>query len=782
MKGVNFRVSSLPRSAYIPLMVLHFTCQIIRRLAENSNLLRKLEILKDITFGGRHQNDRVLPSGAFTWWQSLPAAKECLAKPKRDREQIRTGSVRLCAAVLVLCAGGMATASDLPPAGMRPPSSDGKVAILPGGRVAAPLGEQLPTGAGATGLAMTVSGKYLVTLNTDPEMPSLTLIENASKWVAQQIRIPSDAGSRGRIDVSGGVAFSGEHAAWVAEGSSGEVALIDLTAGERRREIELNQSGARNSFAGALVFDPRRELLYVADPANARVVIVEARTRRIVTSLDVGRPPVALALSPDGGTLYIATTSVAFADVTDSGHPKLSGSIAAGSHPAAILAAGNRIYVADGSDDSITAIDAASRRVEWQVPIRIAGMEGLRGVSPSGMGFDEKSGWLLVAETGINAVGVIDTRAGELIGHIPAGWRPTQVLIHGGNVFVANARGLHAGPPSMNEGSVSVYPLPEASELVADTNYVMRANGFIRAVQQRPLPSGIRYAMLIVKGARSFDEVLGDITHAGNGAVMGAPALAHLGSRGYADGERKRLSLQRVNVTPNQNAIAQQFSFSDNFYADAPDEAEDEAEGHRWLEGGPLWDHLSRNGIPFRKFPADRNASIPDTERAARFIQTIDAEFVKPGAALPQLLYLELPNDSIASAQPERGYLYPESAAADNDNAVGLVLEFLSKTPWWKEMAVFVTEAASSGFDHIDPHRTLLLCAGPWAKPNFVSHLNTSFPGLLKTIFEILHVPEMSLADAAAADLDDCFSAKPDYRTYQAAPEDGRIYAGPVRP
>jgi DNA-binding beta-propeller fold protein YncE len=672
----------------------------------------------------------------------------------------------------------MAAASGSPPAGVRPPSSDGKAAILPGGQVAAPLGQQLPTGAGATGLAMSVSGKYLLTVNADPEKPSLTLIENTSKGAVQQIRIPPDAESHGRIDVSGGVAFSGEHAAWVAEASSGQVALIDLTTGERRRGIDLNQSGARNSFAGALVFDPRRELLYVADPANARVAIVEARTRRIVASLDVSRPPGALALSPDGETLYIATTSIAFADVTDAGHPKLSSSIATGSHPAAILAAGSRVYVADGSDDTITDIDAAARRVEWQVPIRIAGMEGLRGVSPSGMAFDERSGWLLVAETRINAVGVIDTRAAKLLGHIPSGWRPTQVLIHGGDVFVANARGLHAGPPSMNEGSVSVYPLPGASELAADTTYVMRANGFVPAVQQRPVLSGIRYAVLIVKGARSFDEVLGDITHAGNGAVMGAPALAHLGSRGYADGERKRLSLQRVNVTPNQNALAQQFSFSDNFYADA----EDEAEGRRWLEAGPLWEHLSRNGIPFRKFPADQNAPVSDTERAVRFIQAIDAEFVKPAAELPRLLYLELPNDSIGSAQPERGYLYPESSAADNDNAVGLVLEFLSKTPWWKEMAVFVTEAASSGFDHMDPHRTVLLCAGPRAKPNFVSHTNTSFPGLRKTIFEILHVPDLSLADRAAADLDDCFSAKPDYRTYQAVPEDGRIYAAPPRP
>jgi hypothetical protein len=149
---------------------------------------------------------------------------------------------------------------------------------------------------------------------------------------------------------------------------------------------------------------------------------------------------------------------------------------------------------------------------------------------------------------------------------------------------------------------------------------------------------------------------------------------------------------------------------------------------------------------------------------------------VKTAAELTRVLYLELPNDSVGRAQPDRGYLYPESAAADNDNAVGLVLEFLSNTRWWKDMAVFVAEAAGSGFDHIDGHRTVLLCAGPWSKRKFVSHINAGFPGLLKTIFEILRVPEMDLFDAAAADLSDCFNGQPDYSTYQALPVDSRIY------
>jgi hypothetical protein len=130
----------------------------------------------------------------------------------------------------------------------------------------------------------------------------------------------------------------------------------------------------------------------------------------------------------------------------------------------------------------------------------------------------------------------------------------------------------------------------------------------------------------------------------------------------------------------------------------------------------------------------------------------------------------------LAKAQPP-AYPYPESFLADSDDALGRILEYLSGTKWWPEMTVFVTEdSAQGGIDHIDAHRTLLLCAGPWVKRSYVSHTNTSFPGLLKTIFEIFRVPPLNLFDASAAGLSDCFREMPDGARYQAAPVDKRIY------
>ena len=87
--------------------------------------------------------------------------------------------------------------------------------------------------------------------------------------------------------------------------------------------------------------------------------------------------------------------------------------------------------------------------------------------------------------------------------------------------------------------------------------------------------------VLIVKEGRSYDDVLGDIASASNGAALGAPELAHLGTSGFVDGRHVRMSLRDANVTPNQHAIARQWAFSDNFYADG----DASIDGHHWLAG-----------------------------------------------------------------------------------------------------------------------------------------------------------------------------------------------------
>ena len=264
-----------------------------------------------------------------------------------------------------------------------------------------------------------------------------------------------------------------------------------------------------------------------------------------------------------------------------------------GSSPAGVVVTAGRIFVSNSGNDSITVIDPKSNTVTAEIPIRIPGLETLRGVMPIGMAYHEQNGWLLVAEAGINAVGVIDVGARRVLGHLPAGWFPTRVGLDGDTVFVTNAKGNGSGPNGHittqgqvymsrpREGSLSIFPLPSPADLASGTDFVMEANGFTPRPVAQPLPDNIRHVVLIVKDSRTYDEVMGDENEPSARTPMGAPLLARFGTRGYVDGHKLRLSLKDVEVTPNHHAIAETWSYSDNFYADS----DASVDGHHWLVG-----------------------------------------------------------------------------------------------------------------------------------------------------------------------------------------------------
>jgi YVTN family beta-propeller protein len=548
------------------------------------------------------------------------------------------------------------------------------------------------------------------------------------------------------------------------------------------------------------------------------------------------------------------------------------------SSPSGVVATADRVYVSNAHNDSITVVEARTNQVVNEIPLRVPGLEHLRGLLPSGMAFHEATGWLLVAEAGINAVGVIDTRTGRVLGHLPAAWFPTRVALDRDTVFVAGARGHGTGPNAslrepyrdsfeglLRRGTISVFPLPAREELDGHTARVWRLNGFLPAREPSPaLPEAIRHVVLIVKSGRSFDEVLGDVTAASNGPVMAAPPLARFGRWGFVYHERAtfaaRLHLRNLNVTPNHHEMAARWAFSDNFYADS----QTSLEGHHWLvgaypnlwvatssaagfggrkafrfptaapgrlafaggaaslhpegqpEAGALWHHLERHGVSFRNYgeglelagvyagagleptgaryltnapmpePLYRNTcrtyppfttEISDQYRADRFIEDVERHYGRGGEAFPRFLYIHLPNDHTAPPRPGQGYPFQASYVADNDLALGRIVEYLSHSPWWPHMAIFITEDdAQGGMDHIDAHRTLLLLVSPYAKRNYVSRVHSSFPGLLKTVFRLLGVPPLNLFDAAASDLSDLFTREPDFTPYKATSPEVQVF------
>jgi hypothetical protein len=217
------------------------------------------------------------------------------------------------------------------------------------------------------------------------------------------------------------------------------------------------------------------------------------------------------------------------------------------------------------------------------------------------------------------------------------------------------------------------------------------------------------------------------------------------------------------------------FNFGEGFeLAGNQEEPGEKQSGARFLTNVPMPAPLYRNTS--REYPGF-NTNIPDQFRADQFIREMQEKYEHGGQPLPRFLFIHLPNDHMAETRPDDGYPFHASFVADNDRALGRIVEYLSSSPWWKEMAVFITEDdAQGGRDHIDSHRTLLVAVGPYVKRQYVSHVHASFPGLLKTVFRILGVPPLNLYDATASDLADCFTSSADLTAFHALPSDKRLF------
>jgi DNA-binding beta-propeller fold protein YncE len=633
------------------------------------------------------------------------------------------------------------------------------------------MGAQIPVGPGPAKIVASPSGRRMATANMGPERSSVTVLEQdrRGEWSLSNFLTPA----------SGGIAFQSEKSIWVSEGAGGKIRLMDVASGSGKKFLELN-----GGFSGDLALDPARSLLFAVDQARDRFVVFdthETHNAQPIAEVPGGAGLSAVALSPDGTRAYALSSNLfSVIDITNAASPKLLASIPVEGAGGSLLATKDAVFISNLRDDSIEVVDPATNLMRITVPIRIPGLESLRGIQPRGMAYDESRHWLLVAEAGINAVGVIDVSgaiSAEVLGHLPVGWFPTSILWSKGSVMVANARGRGTGPSSirvapeamefegvLRRGSISRFELPAAGGFAKPTRLVMATNGLLQLPDRPHAKIAVRHVVIILKGSRNFDDILGDIEVPGS-VVAGLPQLSRFGNEGYADGGRKRFSLQQIPVTPNHHALAQQFTLSDNFYAD-PDATND-----------GLREHLEPQRISFLEFGEVFDATAPDQARVSRLIKELDEKYKNAGTPFPQVTVIHLPNDKTAPPHPLNGYPYSASYAADNDLALGRIVDYLSHSPWWREMAIFVTEAEPpDGRDHIDAHRAVFLGIGPWFRKGYCSHVNADYSSVLKWTFRQLNVPAWTLSVAAASELDDMFTTEPDYAPYTARPIDPRLF------
>jgi len=558
-----------------------------------------------------------------------------------------------------------------------------------------------------------------------------------------------------------------------------------------------------------------------------------------------------------------------------------------GASPNSLAVTSQYVFVSNGTNDNISVIDIVHDSIAAEISLKLhKAVSHFRGVIPFGLTVSPDQKHLYVAESGINAVGVIDIPTLKVIGHIPSGWFPSKLKVtpDGKTLVVSNAKGFGSGPNggksfkekkegsyigNLMKGSVSVIKIPDDKTLAALTNQVISNNYLIedygKVMKLRgnnPIPvfggekeSPIKYIVFISKENRTYDEIFGQMKN-GNGD----PSIARYGRNATFSNHNNTLKVGNATVMPNHLKLAVKFAIADNFYVDS----DVSADGHRWLvntypnewvesnvpasyggartynpkskapgslgmngsagaiypedynEAGSMWDHLERNNVEFYNFgfgvmfePAfyketykysgvkhyvnfpvplpmfsrtskiypTFNMAIPDQFRIHQFIQECEEKWIKPNVQMPSVVTVILPNDHGADERPEAGYPFRESYMGDNDLAVGRIVEYLSHTPFWKNMAIVITEDdAQNGVDHVDAHRSVLMIISPYAKKNYISKVHYSFGSIFKTFWNVLGIPYLNQYDAAASDFSDMFTAKPDFTPYNAVPVDVRIF------
>jgi YVTN family beta-propeller protein len=487
-----------------------------------------------------------------------------------------------------------------------------------------------------------------------------------------------------------------------------------------------------------------------------------------------------------------------------------------GAHPSALVLRGHELFAALAGENAVARLDFATGRVIEHLTVTMV-PHAPTGSDPNALALSPDGRTLYVALAGNNAVAVVRVGARTLrvLGMIPAGWYPTAVATSadGLTLYVANGKGNGSGSNADGRyignvitGSVSVIPAPDSAALTRLTARVLALSPYtnpgIRAAVRTARPP-IRHVVYVIRENRTYDQVLGDVA-AGDGDAS--------------------LAIFNDSVTPNAHAITNRWVLFDNFYVDG----EVSADGHEWTDrafagdynektwpaiyanrrnwdltdgedlenpaGRYLWDAARKKGLWLVNFgemvegeAADsvyhtniaglRGVTdphypsfildIPDTVRARMFADSVDS-WDRQGR-FPDLIILYLPRDHTLGKRANRWT--PRAMVAENDLAVGRVVDRLSRSPAWKSLALFALEDdAQNGPDHVDAHRSVLLLASPWARRGAVDSTFYTTSSVLRTIGLLLDLPPLSQFDAGAAPLWNAFAPRADTTTFAGLP------------
>lgn len=603
----------------------------------------------------------------------------------------------------------------------------------------------------------------------------------------------------------------------------------------RDGEIKLGEPWPVKICPTGLATDEKYDRLLTVTKEDNALYACSLSKRTVEKRIPLGGEAFAVLIAEKRDEVFVSLWGAKKVLVFDRKTLAPKGEIAVGDHPneMALNIKQDLLFVANSHDNSVHVIDLPSRK-SIEVLNCALFPNSPNGSTTNSLALSPDDKTLYVANADNNCLAVFDVSdRGESrpLGFIPTGWYPTSVRCDGLKIIVANGKGMTSlanpgGPSPLRKesderagqyigelylGTLSIIKSPTTAELAAYSRLVYENCPYQKEKELltegeagNPIPlrvgdaSPIKYVFYIIKENRTYDQVLGDVK-TGNGD----PALC----------------LFPEKITPNQHAIVRDFSLFDNFYVDA----EVSADGHNWStaayandfvektwptsyggrggnydyegtrkvahpKGGFIWDYCKRAGVSYRTYGEFADDNKPNYE-------TIAGHFC-PGYSAWDMEYKDIERqgdwqrdfDSLLNINQvarfnsirfgndhtsglAKGAYSPYAAVADNDLAVGRLVEHISHSKIWKESAIFILEDdAQNGADHVDAHRSTAYIVSPYTRRNFVDHTMYSTSSMLRTMELILGLPPMSQYDAAATPMWRCFTATPDFTPYKALP------------
>ncbi|MGC9354152.1 MAG: alkaline phosphatase family protein, partial [Mariniphaga sp.] len=538
--------------------------------------------------------------------------------------------------------------------------------------------------------------------------------------------------------------------------NNGTISVINLEKGKEEKSIEvgLHPSG--------MVFNPDKSLLFVACANSDIVAVIDTETDEVIHEISVsmsddlpfGSSPNALSISPDGKFLFVANGTDNAICVVETGRPtRIAGYIPAGWYPGAVVASNlGYLFVAN-----VKGIGSRNQRTDRK-------------------GFN--------SHDHLGSISIIPLPDENELA------RMTEVV-------------------SANNSFTTLY---------SDQKLKENSNKKVAVPYLPDQVSHFKHVVYIIKENRTYDQVFGDMPQ-GNGDT----SLVHFGreitpnhhklaetyvlmDNYYCSGILSADGHQWTNEAFVTDYLEKSFG---GFTRSYPYDGDDAL---AYASSGFIWDNVLRNGLTFRNYGefvdavikpegatfteiyndlknGTKNISIkakanleqlepyicptfigfpnkvPDVYRAAEFIKELN-EFEKTDN-FPNFIIMLLPNDHTSGTRP--GLPTPRAAVADNDLALGQVVEAISKSKFWKETCIFVTEDdPQAGLDHVDGHRTVGMIISPYTKRKEVVSTYYSQINMVRTMENILGIPPMNQFDLLAEPMLDCFTESPDFTPYKA--------------